>query len=43
MVRLDLSTISSIDLCLLEVMELELLHPVQLGLTSLPVLSVWEV
>jgi hypothetical protein len=43
MVQLDPSTISSIDLCRLEVMELELLHPVQLGLTSLLVLSAWEV
>jgi hypothetical protein len=43
MVPSDLSTISSIDLYLLGVMELELLHPVQLGLTSLLVLSAWEV
>jgi len=41
--RLDLSTISSIDLYLLEVMELELSHQVQLVSTSLLVLSVWEV
>jgi hypothetical protein len=43
MVPSDLSTISSIDLCLLEVMELELSRQVQLVSTSLLVLSVWEV
>jgi len=43
MVQLDPSTISSIDLYLLEVMELELSPPVQRDLISLLVLSVWEV
>jgi len=43
MVPLDLSTISSTDLCLMGAMVLELSHPAQLVSTSPLVLSVWEV
>jgi len=43
MVQLDPSTISSIDLYPMEVMELELSPQVQRVLTSLLVPSVWEV